>query len=501
MRRLSPSAEIDLKMPFDAVVGKGLVKIDVKPSITAGLSGVRQYMSQYPYSCLEQNVSKAIALSDKAAWDEIMKNLPSYIDRDYLLKYFPCGSCEGSDVLSSYVLSTAFDAGYPLPGYLREQLVTGLKAFAEGRVTKKGPVLTSDLTIRKIAAIDAIGRYENIDPQLISTIRIEPDYWPTSAVIGWINILGRITWQEKDKRLAEANNILRARLVLTGTQMNVPNDPGDNLWWLMVTGDVNASRLMLALLNDKAWDQDLPMMATGLSSRMKKGRWDTTTANAWGTLAFKAFSKKFEKTPPAGVTKLTLNGKNSLIDWKIKPGGDELTFSWPENLSRLILTHEGTGSPWTSVLLQAAVLLKSPVYAGYSIKKTIIPVEQTHQGLYSKGDVLRIRLDIEATSDMAWVVVNDPVPAGASIIRPDLGGSFLAGAEKTAGMALEAFTERSAEALRRYYEYVPRGSFSTEYTIRLNCEGLFNLPPTRVEALYSPDIYGETPNAMMEIKD
>jgi alpha-2-macroglobulin len=148
LTRLAPSTDMDLKMPRDAVIGKSLVKIDVKPSITAGLSGVRQYMSQYPYSCLEQNVSKAIALQDKTVWDGIMKKLPSYMDRDYLLKYFPCSSCEGSDVLSSYVLSSAYDSGYAIPGYLKEQLVTGLKAFAEGRVTKKGPVLTSDLTIR-----------------------------------------------------------------------------------------------------------------------------------------------------------------------------------------------------------------------------------------------------------------------------------------------------------------------------------------------------------------
>ncbi len=498
---LAPSAEVDIKMPEHAVPGKGLVKIDLKPSITAGLSGVRDYMSRYPYSCLEQNVSKAVSLGDKTAWDEILKKLPSYMDRDFLLKYFPCSSCEGSDVLSSYFLSASFDAGYTIPGYLKEQLITGLKAFAEGRISKKGPLLTSDLTIRKITAIDAISRYENIDPQLISTIRIDPDFWPTSTLISWINILNRTTWPEKDRRLAEASNILRARLVLSGTQMNVPEDSMDNLWWLMVTGDVNASRLILAVLNDKAWNSDMPKLAAGLSSRMNNGRWDTTTANAWGTLAFNAFSKKYDKFSPAGMTKIMLNGKETSVDWKIKPGGDSLVFSWPENISRLILTHEGTGSPWASVLLQAAVSLKLPVYAGYNLKKTIIPVEQKYKDRYSIGDVLRIRLDIEATSDMTWVVVNDPVPAGASIIQPDLGGSFLSGSEKAAGFVFEAFTERSADSIKKYFEYVPRGNFSTEYTIRLNCEGVFNVPPARVEALYSPDIYGEIPGGIMEINE
>ncbi len=65
----------------------------------------------------------------------------------------------------------------------------------------------------------------------------------------------------------------------------------------------------------------------------------------------------------------------------------------------------------------------------------------------------------------------------------------------------EAFTERSADSIKKYFEYVPRGNFSTEYTIRLNCEGVFNVPPARVEALYSPDIYGEIPGSIMEIKE
>ena len=40
-------------------------------------------------------------------------------------------------------------------------------------------------------------------------------------------------------------------------------------------------------------------------------------------------------------------------------------------------------------------------------------VEQKTKGQWTRGDVMRVRLDLEAQSDMSWVVVNDPVPAGA----------------------------------------------------------------------------------------
>ena len=52
---------------------------------------------------------------------------------------------------------------------------------------------------------------------------------------------------------------------------------------------------------------------------------------------------------------------------------------------------------------------------------------------------------------------------------------------------------------RAYYEYAPKGKWSTEYTVRLNQDGEFSLPPTRVEAMYAPEMFGVTPNAKMKV--
>jgi uncharacterized protein YfaS (alpha-2-macroglobulin family) len=38
-----------------------------------------------------------------------------------------------------------------------------------------------------------------------------------------------------------------------------------------------------------------------------------------------------------------------------------------------------------------------------------------------------------------------------------------------------------------------------EYTVRLNNAGTFGLPPTRVEALYAPSVFGAIPNATMVV--
>ena len=63
-----------------------------------------------------------------------------------------------------------------------------------------------------------------------------------------------------------------------------------------------------------------------------------------------------------------------------------------------------------------------------------------------------------------------------------------------------AFVERSFEAYRAYYEYLPQGKTRIEYTVRLNNAGDFSLPPTRVEALYAPEVFGAAPNSKVRVE-
>jgi uncharacterized protein YfaS (alpha-2-macroglobulin family) len=106
------------------------------------------------------------------------------------------------------------------------------------------------------------------------------------------------------------------------------------------------------------------------------------------------------------------------------------------------------------------------------------------------------RLEIDAQSDMTWVVVSDPVPGGATILGGGLGrdSQIATRGEQRSGSAWPAYEERGFEAYRAYYEYLPRGKHVVEYTVRLNNPGRFALPPSRVEAMYAPESFGESPN-------
>ncbi len=115
--------------------------------------------------------------------------------------------------------------------------------------------------------------------------------------------------------------------------------------------------------------------------------------------------------------------------------------------------------------------------------------------------MLRVRLEIDASAPMTWVAVTDPIPGGATILGSGLGrdSEIATRGETRGGNGWVAFEERSFESYRAYYEYLPKGKVETEYTVRLNNVGDFALPPSRVEALYAPEMFGETPNARVKV--
>jgi alpha-2-macroglobulin len=223
--------------------------------------------------------------------------------------------------------------------------------------------------------------------------------------------------------------------------------------------------------------------------------------NAWGVLAVEKFSAAFEKTPVAGASAAALAGTERRFSWAHTPEGKVLDFPWPDKREDLALHHEGAGRPWILVQTRAAIPLTAPRSTGFGVTKTVSAVESAKPGVWSRGDILRVRLAVSAQSDMAWVVVSDPIPAGASHLGTGLQReSRIAVSEGNLDQDLwPSFVERSFEALRAYYEIVPKGDFAIEYTIRLNQAGRFELPPTRVEALYAPEMFGEIPNAPMDV--
>jgi uncharacterized protein YfaS (alpha-2-macroglobulin family) len=520
LAQLTSPLEIPAERPREAVPGRGGLEVTLRAKLGDGLDGVREYMSFYAYTCLEQNVSRAVALQDKAMWDLWMTRLPAYMDDDGLLKYFPSDRLPGEDVLTAYVVAIAGETGWEIPESSRARLIQALTRFVEGRIVRRSALDTADLTVRKLAAINALSRFNAAQPKMLDSITLEPNLWPTSAVIDWLGILRNVKGvRDLNGKTEAAEGILRTRLNLQGTTMTISTDRTDALWWLMVSSDSNAVRALLELLDRPQWREDVPRLVRGALGRQQRGHWNTTVANAWGVVAMDKFSARFESTPVTGDTAIRYGTRSNSVRWTqaaaasapnagvvpappgaaitfARKGAAELMLPWESGRQTMSLTHAGSGSPWAIVRATAALPLDKPLSTGFTVKRSITPVDQRQAGRWSRGDVARVRLELDAQSDMSWVVVDDPVPGGATLLGSGLGGQsqILTADEKREGWVWPAFEERRFDAFRAYYRFVPKGHWVVEYTVRLNNPGTFLLPATRVEAMYAPEMLGESPN-------
>jgi len=510
LQALDGTLSLPVAAPADALPGSAAVSVALQPRLSGALPGLRRYFETYPYSCLEQKTSRAIALRDQTGWTQLQGEAAGYLDSDGLAHYFPPSpgtAATGSDRLTAYLISAAHEAGWAWPDATRDAMLQGLTAFVEGRIERRFNAPRADLDVRKLAALDALARHGRVQPRLLGSISYTPAAWPTSALLDAWSLYRRVdNLPERAARLDELQRLIRSRLVAGGTTLKFSTEQDDDWWWLMDGPDANAARLLLAATEVPAWKDDVALLLSGTLARQKRGAWLTTTANLWGVLALEKFAAKFESVAVAGRSTLQLGSMTRALDWAATPAGDVLSLplnSSATSTGSLSARHDGAGRPWLTVQTLAAVPLKAPLFAGYRITKTVTAVERKQPNAWSRGDIVRVRLEVEATVDMAWVVVADPVPAGATLLGGASGlgrdSTIATQGEKREGRSWPAYEERAADAWRGYYEWMPRGKQVVEYTLRLNTAGRFGLPPTRVEAMYAPDSFAELPNAAWDV--
>jgi uncharacterized protein YfaS (alpha-2-macroglobulin family) len=497
LRHVDGRTSIPVDRPHGAVPGRGGLRVSFAARLGDGLSGVAEKMRLYPYTCLEQRVSQSIALSDKEMWAQTMGVLPTYLDEVGHLKYFVSES-QGHSLLTAYVLGIAAAKGWEIPAAGRTRMITALRQSIAGQAS--GPESPTATQVAKLIGLEALTRAGEDVTELAEDLVIDPTVLATSELLNWYAVLYRTPQlPDRDTRLERARSTLRSRLVLSGTELGFTTEAVDDEWWLMSSVDVNSLRLLDMLLETGDWNDDIPRIAQGALARQERGAWDLTVANAWGMIALPRFSNRFEKERVSGETRVSLGDTLVRSRWEAKGNPEPITVPWPEGAGELTVEQRGGGKPWATVQSRAVVPLKDSLSRGYTLQKSLEPVIQRTPGRWSNGDIVRVKLAVEAIADRNWVVIDDPIPPGAVVIGgQSLSQSLVADSvsdEKGSGRPIyPTFEERTAEAYRAYVSSLDKGSWRLEYTIRLNTAGTFVLPEARVEAMYSPDMFGALPN-------
>jgi alpha-2-macroglobulin len=501
-------ASLPIAPPAGALPGFGSVDVQLADTLAPPMAGVRRFMSDYPYNCFEQRLSRIVALGDQPGWTRLAGEIPTYQAPDGLLRYWPSERLDGSEALTAYVLSLTAEAGLPIPDSSKAKMVEGLRGVLDGRIRHEE---YGDVRQRKLVAFAALARAGAATPAMLGQVGLTPPEMPTALLSDYLAALDRVPLANGAALKAQAEGVLRTRLVYEGTRLDL-SDRSTVLWWLMSSNDEAAAKALLVTLGRPGWQDDGPKMMVGVALRQSRGHWDTTTANAWGALAVRKFAGLYPATAVAGTTTASLGAQTLTRSWPLAENARLLSFALPPRQTPLVMRQAGGAGPWATVAVRAAVPLTAPLYAGYRLARQVDVVQARNPGRLTRGDVLRVTITVDASAERNWVAVRDPIPAGATIVGDQGGQSQILrdqertggyqtegvdGAGKTFGLqvgAEAAYVERGNDSYRAFYAWLPRGRTQLAYLLRVNGAGRLQLPPTTVEAMYSPAVRAAVPN-------
>lgn len=477
-------SSLAVKQPLDAEAQKSSLLIELSEGLGGSFTGLKEFWKNYEYTCLEQQVSRAISLNDKKMWQKIEEKIGTYIDANGLLRYFPSSFSKGSVNLTAYVMSVVHEAGFSFSEETENRLLQGIGAYAEGRLKEEVQAPRIDETLKKISAFETLSRYRRLNLDLLTSIDYQGTEWPLYTLAEWYQIhLWEKNIPQREAKLANIENLLRSRFYFSSKRLQLKEEKREMMSWLMRDSESSILRLILAILNKPQWQNDTPRLYQGVLSRQKQNAWMLTADNAWGSIVMRKVQAAYSKERVQGDFKIDFEGKKVSHSWSQGPSAS-FDLPWSEKQSEIKWQQQGKGKPWISVSAKVSVPVTKPVFAGFSIEKIVTPLEQKRKGAWSVGDTAKIQLKIKAATPQTWVVIEDPIPAGSSVLQSSWATAV----------------ERKEELIRFYHEWFT-GNETVEYTVRFNQAGTYRLPVSRVEAMYSPDLFAELPESSWTVKE
>jgi len=128
------------------------------------------------------------------------------------------------------------------------------------------------------------------------------------------------------------------------------------------------------------------------------------------------------------------------------------------------------------------------------------------------GDVIEVKITVIAPNDLHYVVVEDPLPAGAEGIDASLATTSVVGEQPELsrtdrsnpwgpgyGWWYFSHTELRDEKAVLFATFLPKGTYEYTYQIRASLPGEYRVIPTHAEQMYFPEVFGRGDGGLFRI--
>ena len=520
------NATFTLAFPQQVEPGSRSLVLHVAPSIAGSLFGALEYLTSFPYGCVEQTMSgflpdiivkktvKDLGLKENLNEAALQEKIQAGLERLYNFQHDDGGwgwweTDETHPFMTAYVvagLTQAMDAGTTVK---QEAIAKGVDWLQKTAVPNTN--LAPDLR--------AYIAYALAEAHVTSPVT-DQVYADRSRLSSYgLALLGLALESKKDARAGELAATVEKNAKQDDEQASWPatRDP-----MLDFSGDVTpeaTAYVVRFLSHERPQSPLLPKAALWLMNNRNEGYWWSSTKQTamviYGLTDYlkstnelnpditatvyvndqPVLTKKFDSTMGSADTELTLD------DSKLQPG---------ENRIRVTSAGQGrvyysaraeyysgeqklqkTGSISLNILRDYFRL--TPNKQGEKIVYDLEPIN----GPVSSGDTIAVRLTVTG-SEWKYMMVEDPIPAGTEFIERD---NLYELRDKPPWWEYW-FTRREMhdDRMAIFQTYFGQGQKQYFYLLKVVNPGTFTVSPARVQPMYQPNFMATTESRRLEVK-
>jgi uncharacterized protein YfaS (alpha-2-macroglobulin family) len=536
-----------IALPGRYDVNQGEVSVQIDPSLAAGMVNGLDYLETYPYECTEQTVSRFLPniLTYRALKELGIDNPDVAAKLPGLVK----------DALDKLYLRQKDDGGWGW--WIDSQSNPNLTAYVVYGLLQ---ARNADFDVRA----DVIERGEQFLLNQLSDKTLELSHWQANQQAWFLFVLSadgkapadkiNALFEERaklshyakaylalavpptasDMRVKTLMSDLNNAAILSATGAHWEEDNYD--WWAMNTDTRSTAIILDAYARLDPNNELAPNAVRWLMIARQVGHWETTQETAWALIGLTDWMKATGELKPDYDYALFLNDQ-SIGEGHLTPDQVQQPIQLQVAIKDLIadeanrLTFSrgaGDGVMYYTAQLRVFQPVEDlkPVDRGILVSRryTLASCTEADRNKCPEvnevklGDVIRVDLTIVAPHDLYYLVVEDPLPAGAEAIDRGLATTSMLDQDPalirqpiSGEGGREVYSpwwwwwnwysrsELRDEKVVLFADYLGKGTYEYSYTMRATLPGDYKVIPTVASEFYFPEVFGRSDGRLLSI--
>ncbi len=503
-----------INVPSDATFAT--LKLSASPSLAAGLIDSLQYLTGYPYGCVEQTMSRFLPdvlvkqTLDKLQIknDKLQKELPAQVE-DSLTRLYAFQHGDGGWGWWEADDSQPYETAYVVYGLVQAKKA-GYKVDENSikRATEylKTPLVETNDYDLKVYIAYVLAEAGQGDPALARALLDKQDkmsFYTRATLALLLKSFGED---------ASAKNIvtdLEKRVVETTQYAHWEETQADNARWEYYAGNGRTTATILRAM--LAVDTNSPLVQKTVRYLMLNrlgGYWRTTQETAQTIIALTEYLAQSGELGANFAYEVFVDGASAVKQTVTRDNIAEqqniaLRLAPGDHAVRIV--KQGTGKLYYASAMQYYSAVETVGAArsldGPTVRREYIdPQSDKTLTSFKVGDIVRVKLTLDMPREGWYMMVSDPLPAGFEAINYSLNTT---GVEPNNPQQFRYYWSRPDLRDDRavfFTTYLWKGKHVYTYLMRATSSGTFRALPAEATPMYEPEVFGRSASVEMVVE-